>query len=62
MEQEMNDGTKNVFKLVYLADLYKQRVKELGGHTSERVHTTKLKQRLLAHVENLREYSDKKFV
>ena len=62
MEQEINDGTKNVFKLVDLADLYKQRVKELGGHTSERVHTTKLKQRLLAHVENLRENSDKKFV
>ena len=61
MEQEMNKGN-HVFKLVDLADLYKERVQELGGRISGRVHTTKLKQRLLAHVDNLREYSDKKFL
>ena len=62
MEQVAKDDIKNnVFKLVDLARLYKERAIELGGHTSERVHTTKLKNRLLAHVENLRESKDKKF-
>ena len=61
MEQVAKDDIKNnVFKLVDLARLYKERIIELGGHTSERLHTTKLKNRLLAHVENLREYKDKK--
>ena len=62
MEEVAKDDIKNnVFKLVDLATLYKEKVIELGGHTSERVHTTKLKNRLLAQVENLREYKDKKF-
>ena len=61
MEQVAKDDIKNnVFKLVDLARLYKERIIELGGHTSERLHATKLKNRLLAHVENLREYKDKK--
>ena len=55
------DIRNNVFKLVDLARLYKERVTELDGHTFERVLTTKLKNRLLAHVENLREYKDKRF-
>ena len=42
MEQEKNESS-HVFKLVDLADLYKERVLELGGHISGRVHTTKLK-------------------
>ena len=62
MEQVAKDGIKNnVLKLVDLVRLYKETVIELGGHTSEIVHTTTLKNRLLAHVENLREYKDKKF-
>ena len=62
MEQVAKDDIKNnVIKLVDLARLYKERVIEFGGHTSEREHTTKLKNRRLAHVENLREYKDKKF-
>ena len=62
MEHVAKDDIKNnVFKLVDLATLFKERVIELGGHTSNRVHTTKLKNRLLAQVENLREYKDKKF-
>ena len=49
MEQVAKDDIKNnVFKFVDLARLI-----ELGGHSSERVHTTKLKNRLLAHIENL---------
>ena len=54
LEQVAKDDIKNnVF--------YKERVIEFGGHTSERGHTTKLKNRLLAHAENLREYKDKTF-
>ena len=49
MEQVAKDDIKsNVFKLVDLPKLL-----ELGGHSSERVYTTKLKNRLLAHIENL---------
>ena len=62
MEQVAKDDIKNnVFKLVHLTRLYKERVIEFGGHTSERLHTIKLKNRLSAHAENLREYKDKKF-
>ena len=38
--------------------LYKTRDRELGGHTPDRVHTTKLKQRLMLHIENLKEFQD----
>ena len=38
--------------------LYKTGVRELGGHTPDRVHTTKLKQRLMLHIENLKEFQD----
>ena len=61
MEQVANDENTDTFKLVDLAKLYKERVKELGGHTPDRVHTTKLKNRLLEHVETLREFSDNRF-
>ena len=62
MEQVAKDDIKNnVFKLVHLTRLYKERVIEFGGHTSERLHTIKLKNRLSAHAENLTEYKDKKF-
>ena len=49
------DIRNNLFKLVGLARLYKKRVTELDGHTFGRVPSTKLKNRLLAHVENLKE-------
>ena len=52
MEQTANKDEEYTFKLVDLANLYKTRVKELGGHTPDRVHTTKLKQRLMFHIEN----------
>ena len=51
----------NVFKLVDPARPYKESAVELGQHTSERVNTTKLKNRLLAHIENLKEHKDRKF-
>ena len=45
MEQVAKDDMNNVFKLVDLARLYKERIIELGGHTSERLHTTKSKKK-----------------
>ena len=50
-----------MFKLVDPARPYKESAVELGQHTSERVNTTKLKNRLLAHIENLKEHKDRKF-
>ena len=44
MEQTANEDNEYIFKLADLANLYKTRVRELGVHTSDRVHTTKLKQ------------------
>ena len=61
MEQRAKDENTYTFKLVDLAKLYKERVKEVGGHTPDRVHTTKLKNRMLSHVETLREFSDNRF-
>ena len=47
MEQTANEDNGCTFEIVDLTNLYKTRVRELGGHTRNRVHTTKLKQRLL---------------
>ena len=44
MEQTANEVEGYIFKLSNLANLYKTRVRELGSHTPNRVHTTKLKQ------------------
>ena len=61
MEQVAKNENTYTFKLVDLAKLFKERVKEIGGHTPDRLHATKLKNRLLAHVETLREFSDNRF-
>ena len=58
MEQTTNEDRGYIFKLADLANLNKNRVRELGGHTPGRVHTTKLKQRLMLHTENLKEFQD----
>lgn len=50
----MNEGNGNIFRLSDLAEMYKLRVIELGGHTLERVQTTKLKTRLMSHMEELK--------
>ena len=58
MEQTANEDKGYIFKLVDLPNLYKTWVRELGGHTPDRVHTTKLKQRLMLHIENSKEFQD----
>ena len=58
MEQTENEDKGYIFKLADLVNLYKTSVRELGGYTPNRVHTTKLKQRLLLDNENLKEFQD----
>ena len=58
MEQTANENKVYIFKLVDLSKLHKTKVRELGGHTPNRIHTTKLKERLMLHIENLKEYQD----
>ena len=60
MEIAASDEKKHVFKLVDLSYMYKYRVRELGEHTPDRVHMTKLKNRLVSHIGNMREFKDKK--
>ena len=61
MEQTANEEKRYIFKLADLADLAnlcKTRVRELGGYTPNRIHTTKLTQRLMLHIENLKEFQE----
>ena len=41
------------FKMVDLAALYKKRFEELGGILPDRVHSTRLKERLLSQIDGL---------
>ncbi|KAG0730358.1 hypothetical protein GWK47_028416 [Chionoecetes opilio] len=52
-EAHMDDETSPVFKLADLAQLYTSRMEQLGVKHEGRVHTTRLKQRLLAHFPNM---------
>jgi hypothetical protein len=49
----MEEGTAPVFKLTDLADIYGSRIKQLGGVINTKVHTTRLKLRLLAQFPDL---------
>ena len=56
MQQERDRlGGNCVFKMPDLAALYKKRFEDLGGVLPERVHSTRLKSRLLAHIDGLTE-------
>ena len=56
MQQERDRlGGNCVFKRTDLAALYKKRFEDLGGVLPERVHSTRLKLRLLAHIDGLTE-------
>ena len=48
-------GGNCVFKMAHLAALYKKQFEDLGGVLPERVHSTRLKLRLLAHIDRLTE-------
>ena len=52
-EALMGNEMAPVFKLADLAQLYTSRMEQLGAKRAGRVHTTRLKQRLLAHFPNM---------
>ena len=64
MEQTANEEKRYILKLAKLADLAdlanlcKTRVRELGGYTPNSIHTTKVTQRLMLHIENLKEFQE----
>ena len=53
--REFSDSI-TVFKLVDLANMYTSRMEQLGADTEARVHTTRLKERLLSHIPELEAY------
>ena len=56
MQQERDRlGGNCVFKIADLAALYKKRFEDLEGVLPERIHSTRLKLRLLAHIDGLTE-------
>jgi len=56
-EARFEASTAPVFKLTDIAKLYASRIEQLGVVSDQRTHTTRLKQRLLAHVSDLRAQS-----
>jgi len=52
-EAGMFDGTAPVFKLADLAQFYMSRMEQLDFEHDGRVHTTRLKERLLAHFHDM---------
>ena len=52
-----DDDSVPVFKLTDIAQTYKTRVEQLGGIVAKRIHTTRLKNRLLSVLLDLRAYS-----
>jgi len=54
-EAHVDDGTAPVFKLADLAQLYTARMEQLGVKHDSRVHSTRLKERVLAHFPDMRE-------
>jgi hypothetical protein len=64
LEQTVSKEILYVLELVDLAGLgymYKEGIRELGGHTPERVHTY-LKNMMMSQVENLRELKTRRIL
>ena len=53
----MEQNISPVFKLADLAKLYQTRLEELGGSTKSRVHTSRLKHRLLSALPDIKVYA-----
>ena len=61
MMEKASDNNKNsIFKMTDLRTLCKARITELGWRWLERIHTTKLKNRLLVYFESLTEFKNGK--
>ena len=52
-ESRSESNTNPVFKLVDLSKMYVQRLEQLGVDVSKRIHTTRLKERILAQCPGL---------
>ena len=57
-EMRGDEDTVPIFKLTDIAKLYKVRLEQLGVTVSNRIHTTRLKNRLLSELPDLRAYSE----
>ncbi|CAJ1048465.1 hypothetical protein GWK47_003689 [Xyrichtys novacula] len=55
-ETRQHDGSAPVFKLSELVQLYKSRMEQLGVEVDSRVHSTRLKERLLCEFPDMRTY------
>jgi len=60
IQQTVEEERTRVFKMTDLADLYRLRLIDMGETVPYRVHTTRLKTRLLSHIEDLREFKEGK--
>ena len=59
MEEMCSDeDSASIFKLTKIAKLYKVRLEQLGVTVGDRIHTTRLKNRLLSELPGLRAYSE----
>lgn len=60
MEQTGNKNKSSVLKMTDLTTLYKTSITDIVGKSPNRIHTTKLKNRLLSHFESLTEFKEGK--
>ena len=56
-EVRLGEETAHLFKLANLVGLYLSRMQQLGGNLETRVHSTRLKQRLLAQFPDMRAHT-----
>ena len=56
-EARYEENIAPVFKLADLVKLYESRLKQLQIETDEKVHSTRLKERLLKHLPDLRTHN-----
>ena len=56
-EAMLDKETAQVFKLANLVELYQSRMQQLGVKLDTRVHSTRLKHRLLAQFPDMREHT-----
>ena len=56
-EARLDEETAQVFKLANLVELYQSRMQHLGVKLDTRVHSARLKQRLLAHFPDMRAHT-----
>ena len=56
-DMKSDEDSAPIFKLIDIAQLYKDRLEQLGVTVEKRIHTTRLKKRLLSALPDLRAHS-----